>query len=307
MLNFERDRDSDEDYIVEEVVDKRKRKGKVEYLLKWKGYPCEENTWEKEDNLNCPELLAKFEKSSASNEKNNGIEGRNSVDNDVKIRAKSKKKIISTKKKSIANKAKAKDENEAEKSVSKNVTRNQKPSQKRKDGSGISPIGKKSKVDNPKIKPNRLTSKQRALSKGEVDVKDIKENGSSLQKPKNSASEVKSWKVKLASSSDKTEVIESKCIKPSKDLSETSKNKPGTSEKNNQSIQVEPEIGFDRGLKPESIVGATKDDGKLFFLMKWENCDDVDKVAADEAKLVCPDIVIKFYEERLSWKESDIV
>ena len=49
------------EYEVEKVVDKRIHKGKVEYLLKWKGYPSSDNTWESEDNLDCQELVQDYE------------------------------------------------------------------------------------------------------------------------------------------------------------------------------------------------------------------------------------------------------
>ncbi|XP_025191220.1 sialidase-like isoform X2 [Melanaphis sacchari] len=60
-------------------------------------------------------------------------------------------------------------------------------------------------------------------------------------------------------------------------------------------------FGFDRGLEPDHIVGATEKDGKLMFLIAWKNSVDgeADLLESTEIYNRCPQIAIKFFEDRL--------
>ncbi|XP_036387562.1 chromobox protein homolog 1b [Megalops cyprinoides] len=151
--------EEEEEYVVEKVLDRRVMKGKVEYLLKWKGFSNEDNTWEPEDNLDCPDLIAEFLQSQKTAHETGG---------------------------------------------------------KRKAESDTEGVGEESRPKKKKDEPEKLR-------------------------------------------------------------------------------------GFARGLDPERIIGATDSSGELMFLMKWKNSDEADLVPAKEANVKCPQVVISFYEERLTW------
>ena len=55
-----------EEYEVKDIVTMKKDrhlKNPIRYLIKWKGHPDSENTWEPEENLeHAPELLKEFKK-----------------------------------------------------------------------------------------------------------------------------------------------------------------------------------------------------------------------------------------------------
>lgn len=63
--NVQIDAEEDKEYDVEAIRTWRYnyKLDRREYLIKWQGYPENDNTWEPIDNLNCPRLLEKFEDS----------------------------------------------------------------------------------------------------------------------------------------------------------------------------------------------------------------------------------------------------
>jgi hypothetical protein len=49
------------EWVVDYLKDSRLYRGKLQYLVKWKGYPQEESTWEPEENLrNSQQLIKEF-------------------------------------------------------------------------------------------------------------------------------------------------------------------------------------------------------------------------------------------------------
>lgn len=51
-----------QEFEVEKLMKHRGRKGKREYFVRWKEFDECDDTWEREDNLFCPEILNKYKK-----------------------------------------------------------------------------------------------------------------------------------------------------------------------------------------------------------------------------------------------------
>ena len=55
------------EYEVETILDKHIIRNKLQYLIKWKGYPDYESSWELLDNLsNCSKLITEYKRNNAN-------------------------------------------------------------------------------------------------------------------------------------------------------------------------------------------------------------------------------------------------
>ena len=63
--------DGEEEYEVEKIIDMKQmgRWCKTYYLVKWKGYPTSDNSWEPQENIHTEELIREFQKWSSNKTK----------------------------------------------------------------------------------------------------------------------------------------------------------------------------------------------------------------------------------------------
>jgi len=62
--------------------------------------------------------------------------------------------------------------------------------------------------------------------------------------------------------------------------------------------------GFDKGMEAEEILGATETSGEVHFLIKWKGVNDAELVPSKIANVKIPQMVIAFYEARLTWSTT---
>jgi len=129
--------------------------------------------------------------------------------------------------------------------------------------------------------------------------------------PGNESSRKKGLKEEIAAEEDSNVQI----AETSKSRSSSKTRQPPSKKKINEANTDEESLGprgddsepsgFGRNLPPEEIVGATEVKGNLTFLVKWKGSEEASLVPASEANIKCPQLVIQFYEARLTWKSED--
>ncbi|XP_037818709.1 probable chromo domain-containing protein LHP1 isoform X3 [Lucilia sericata] len=65
----EDDEDGEEEYEVKDIMDHKTERGVSYFLIRWKGYTKDDDTWEPEDTLNCPDIIERYKKKQKSSPK----------------------------------------------------------------------------------------------------------------------------------------------------------------------------------------------------------------------------------------------
>lgn len=69
--------------------------------------------------------------------------------------------------------------------------------------------------------------------------------------------------------------------------------------------KADKQNGFDKGLTAEEIIGATENNGEVHFLIKWkEAMHDYELIPSRIVNIKIPQMVIAFYEARLTWSTA---
>lgn len=246
-------------YSVERILQKRKtRGGGIQYLLKWRGYTDNENTWEPKKNLGCPELVADFERNLKESKQN---------------------------KKKPPRKKRTRGDAEEQGSVVVHKMDEGSPSLK-KDQQPIAVSIDKNEVEPP------------------VKYEDRPAFTTPPQKKKAGTPEKIKVQLMVATLVKKNEGNFSQQMTKQNDAPRSME---ATSSKHEQTFHEEDNMpyGFERGLEPNQIVGASNSGGELMFLITWNGFDGTDVIPASQARKKCPQLVIQFYEQRLTWQSNN--
>ncbi|ORX50348.1 hypothetical protein BCR36DRAFT_583470 [Piromyces finnis] len=70
IINPDKVEEVEEEYNVEKILDVKVEKGQKFFLIKWEGYSSDDNTWERESDCECKELIEEFYNQRNDKQKN---------------------------------------------------------------------------------------------------------------------------------------------------------------------------------------------------------------------------------------------
>ncbi|CAF2016570.1 unnamed protein product [Rotaria magnacalcarata] len=260
----------EEEYIVEKVLKMRTiKKGKIEYFLKWKGYPHTQNTWEPAEHLDCPELIAAF--LAEQKEKNKHAASPSRTDENSKRKRSS--------------------------STSGNTNHNHNSHDNSHHNNHHNTNNNKN--DTAKIANSNATTTTNT-------------NTAAVNTPSADTPSTNNPSTNNPSTNNPSANTPSPNITNTSITTNNNKSKSDGDEKNNNTSSTKrPRIeyeqtGYARGLQPDAFLGATDIyDEELMFLVKWQGVSKAELVPSRIVNKESPQMVIKFYEERLTWNAKN--
>jgi len=276
------DDDEDEEYVVEKIVDKRKRNGNIEYLIKWKDWSAEDNTWEPEEHLSCPDLVKEFE-----------LEYKKKKEMKEKKKERLKEKVKDRPKE---NRLRLREtDKDHERLSGKAKEELMKESEKVKESEKLKESSKQSKVDEKSNDNDTLASKKKRLKR----LDSISRSPSPHKNHLDTSNKNLYKKSKpIQDSEEKTSRKKEEKLEKYEESDNDEENDEEDGDDDDEEVEM---TGFKRGLQAKKILGAIRIDDKLMFLIKWEGSNKQDLVSAKEANVKCPQIVINYYQKRLRW------
>ncbi|KAI8043344.1 hypothetical protein M5D96_004673 [Drosophila gunungcola] len=139
---------------------------------------------------------------------------------------------------------------------------------------------------------------QDLIQQYELSRKDEEKAAASKKDRPNSSAKTKETPGRVSTSSATTSKRKSE--EPTAPASNKSKRTTEVDQESTDSLSS-GSTGFDRGLEAEKILGASDNNGRLTFLIQFKGVDQAEMVPSSVANLKIPQMVIHFYEERLSW------
>ncbi|XP_016992821.2 chromo domain-containing protein rhino-like [Drosophila takahashii] len=250
-------------YVVEKIVGKRLKGGRLQYLVKWLGFSDEENTWEPlEGVIHCCDLLADFEAELLRRSQGQNAGGDQEQKQPQGATKKTRKSTKKPKRRHSSSVSREMEQPEAEVQAVINP-----PVKGKGKGNPKAPIPRRHSCSHLESNADPVDLEMQRIHSSPVD----------MMPPQVGGHEDTPSKDDLPSSGE--ESIASEDGPDSWKMPERTK-----------------PFGLERGLELEKVHHCFKVRDKTFLFVSWKGCDEVDAVRLEEIRQAYPIPIIKFFE-----------